>query len=136
MADLSGAIERFVKLVPDELKRKFYIRIYKWVVAFASWKLPKTRHHQQSRSFSSVDDDVDGAEQGMTLGVGTETAGHRSQMTHSDSATPSPKRKGMGTAGGVSARSPAGRASPQTRLGQVQYNQNSFRVSLLYRGAR
>jgi hypothetical protein len=32
------AIDRFSKLVPDERKRKFYVRVFKWVVAFATWK--------------------------------------------------------------------------------------------------
>ena len=31
-------MESWTKAVPDELRRAFYMRIYKWVVAFATWR--------------------------------------------------------------------------------------------------
>ena len=36
--ELNGAIDNLTKLVPDENKRKFFVRVFKWVVAFATWK--------------------------------------------------------------------------------------------------
>lgn len=38
--ELEDAINDFIKLVPNEFHRKFYLRIYKWTIAFASWKKP------------------------------------------------------------------------------------------------
>lgn len=34
------AIAEFVKLVPNEFHRKFYLRIYKWTIAFSTWNKP------------------------------------------------------------------------------------------------
>jgi hypothetical protein len=31
-------MDSWTKAVPDELRRAFYMRIYKWVVAFATWR--------------------------------------------------------------------------------------------------
>lgn len=36
--EMALVIDSFVRLVPDEAKRRFYARIFKWVVAFATWK--------------------------------------------------------------------------------------------------
>ena len=38
LLELNVAIENLTKLVPDENKRKFFVRVFKWVVAFATWK--------------------------------------------------------------------------------------------------
>jgi hypothetical protein len=40
LTELEDAINDFIKLVPNEFHRKFYLRIYKWTIAFASWKKP------------------------------------------------------------------------------------------------
>ena len=32
-----------IKLEPDETRRRFYTRIFKWVVAYASWKFGGVR---------------------------------------------------------------------------------------------
>ena len=36
--DYQSAMDSWTKAVPDELRRAFYMRIYKWVVAFATWR--------------------------------------------------------------------------------------------------
>jgi hypothetical protein len=38
--ELDDAVAEFVKLVPNEFHRKFYLRIYKWTIAFATWNQP------------------------------------------------------------------------------------------------
>jgi hypothetical protein len=38
--DLEDSINEFVKLVPNEFHRKFYLRIYKWTIAFGTWNQP------------------------------------------------------------------------------------------------
>lgn len=35
--DLDEAIEKFVLLIPSEFHRKFYLRVFKWVLSFSSW---------------------------------------------------------------------------------------------------
>ena len=51
MSEFNSAVEKLVTLVPNELRRRAYIRVYKWVVAFATWKYHKTPQeelaHQQ-----------------------------------------------------------------------------------------
>ena len=41
-----------MKLVPDDLRRRFYTRVFKWVVAFATWKFGATRAHLRDNSGS------------------------------------------------------------------------------------
>lgn len=48
-ADINVAIASFVKLVPDEARRKFYVRVFKWVVAFAIWRYPRVDRTVASR---------------------------------------------------------------------------------------
>jgi len=69
--EYKAAMEKWTKAVPDELRRAFYMRIYKWVVAFATWRssdpsggaalktkdVPATTagdHHAPSSSSSTV----------------------------------------------------------------------------------
>jgi hypothetical protein len=37
---LNRTIVDYVKLVPNEFHRKFYLRIFKWTIAFSSWNKP------------------------------------------------------------------------------------------------
>jgi hypothetical protein len=53
-AEMHAAIDSFVRLVPDEAKRKFYVRIFKWVVAFATWKYARVAGNQKSGDGNSA----------------------------------------------------------------------------------
>jgi len=47
LLELTAAIDRLSQLVPDEAQRRLYVRVFKWVVAFASWKYgPESTENQ------------------------------------------------------------------------------------------
>lgn len=59
--ELNAAIHSFVRLVPDEPKRKFYLRIFKWVVAFATWRYARpatTTNKQKDDPLSAASNSV------------------------------------------------------------------------------
>lgn len=35
--DLDESIEKFVLMIPSEFHRKFYLRVFKWILSFSSW---------------------------------------------------------------------------------------------------
>lgn len=48
------AQESVVRLVPDETRRRFYLRVFKWVVAFATWKFSGVRARTTGGSATSA----------------------------------------------------------------------------------
>jgi hypothetical protein len=55
LEELNHAIENYSILVPSDIKRKAYLRVFKWVVSFAFWKYEKsieesTAHDQAQKS--------------------------------------------------------------------------------------
>jgi hypothetical protein len=42
LSELARAMNEFAVLVPDETTRREYVRMFKWVVAFATWRFTPT----------------------------------------------------------------------------------------------
>ena len=57
LAELNAELGNFEVLVPDEQKRRSYVRVFKWVVAFATWRFVKTPEeaavHEQHKKVGS-----------------------------------------------------------------------------------
>lgn len=58
--ELQQAITSYIKVVPHEFHRKFYLRIFKWTIAFATWNLPnpsiETMKEQLSKNEQIIDE--------------------------------------------------------------------------------
>lgn len=51
---LQVAYDSVVRLVPDETRRRFYMRVFKWVIAFATWKFGAVRAHKSPSASGNV----------------------------------------------------------------------------------
>ena len=68
--ELNIAIENLTKLVPDENKRKFFVRVFKWVVAFATWKYGPKSAVAEVESLQSTFGGDENAAKGVASSVG------------------------------------------------------------------
>lgn len=46
LEEFNEAVHELVTLVPNESERRAYVRVYKWVVAFATWRYTKTAEEE------------------------------------------------------------------------------------------
>jgi hypothetical protein len=56
-SELSKSLAEYVKLVPNEFHRKFYLRIFKWTLAFGVWNKPNPQIEKIKAKLAADDSD-------------------------------------------------------------------------------
>lgn len=61
--ELTKFLNEYIKLVPNEFHRKFYVRIFKWTIAFGIWNKPNP--HIEAIKLKLADDEDESDDEEM-----------------------------------------------------------------------